>query len=414
MIENAAYICLLGSTCTSVFSLPVGRTLLALSLVLMLVECVRERRLPSISMSAWLGFVWVLLAVRATVYGMDPECGVPKLDKLLWLAGIPVYATIVNSGYRLMSVLMSYCAGTAILCVKMWIRYPLQARELVADKGMHFMEALKSVASMTDAQRLMMGVAVSVGFLFLYRREGRRYVVWLVLLIAQSAALLMTFKRGSWICAAIIVMVCVAMQTQWRSLFVVAAVILVAALLPPVRGRLVEITREFDSGKGGRVTMWTKIAPELMRQYPWGIGYRSLSAESMQKVAKQVGTHVEPNRDHLHSNPVQVVVATGWLGLAVWLAWMGRAVLDTLRLARAGGTGAVETGLLSACWGRADEASRTRAYGWILFFMLVGLLLNGLVEYNFGDSELVLIYGLLIGCAVQGRRRVTPESGLFS
>ncbi|MDA0577772.1 MAG: hypothetical protein O3B24_06710, partial [Verrucomicrobia bacterium] len=33
-----------------------------------------------------------------------------------------------------------------------------------------------------------------------------------------------------------------------------------------------------------------------------------------------------------------------------------------------------------------------------------GLLLNGLVEYNFGDAEIVLAYGMLIGGIAAGGR----------
>lgn len=132
--------------------------------------------------------------------------------------------------------------------------------------------------------------------------------------------------------------------------------------------------------------MWVRIAPVLIREHPWGIGWRSLTAERMQQIAADQGIHVEKERNHLHSNPVQILVALGWLGLALYLAWMVRSTLDGAALFR--------------------SAMSTRPGGELLaalpLLMLVALLLNGLIEYNFADGELVLVYGMLMG--IMGRR----------
>jgi O-antigen ligase len=104
---------------------------------------------------------------------------------------------------------------------------------------------------------------------------------------------------------------------------------------------------------------------------------------------KEIAPEVEPKRDHLHSNYVQILVATGWLGLGCYLAWMIAALVDAVVFARkASGTNAMSE--LSAV---------------AVLLMLTGLLINGIVEYNFGDAELVLACALIIGCAAAGRRR---------
>jgi hypothetical protein len=38
---------------------------------------------------------------------------------------------------------------------------------------------------------------------------------------------------------------------------------------------------------------------------------------------------------------------------------------------------------------------------------LLALLVNGVVEYNFGDAELVLLYAFIMGAAAAGIRRVS-------
>ena len=130
--------------------------------------------------------------------------------------------------------------------------------------------------------------------------------------------------------------------------------------------------------------MWTDVAPTLIRQHPWGVGYRSLTNEMMH----DINWHIEKNRDHLHSNIFQILVATGWLGLCLYLAWMGWSVGDAVVFVRGAGQG--------------RDAGNAIA----LLLALTGLLANGLVEYNFGDAELVLVYGFLMGGSAAARLRV--------
>jgi O-antigen ligase len=253
--------------------------------------------------------------------------------------------------------------------------------------------AVVDAGSMTDGQRLMLGILVSVGFLFVCRSEKRSALGWALLLLLQTAALILNFKRGSWLCAAALVAVFMASETKWRYLLVLAAVAVAALAVPPVRARLVSLREEVDR-PGGRVTMWTKIAPALIRQHPWGIGWRSLTNERMRSIAPEV----EADRNHLHSNPVQVLVETGWLGLAVYVLWMASAVADA-----------------AACVRRGRGRPRAEAVlGRVLLLMLAGLLLNGLVEYNLADGEIVLLYSLVMGAAAAGdARNESRPIGLF-
>jgi O-antigen ligase len=113
---------------------------------------------------------------------------------------------------------------------------------------------------------------------------------------------------------------------------------------------------------------------------------------------KEIAPHVESQRDHLHSNPVQILVATGCVGLALYLAWMAAAVSDGVRFCRAA----------------AREGGTDQMVAAALLLMLAALLLNGIVEYNFGDGELVLFYGFLMGALAAGRRPASPSSGTSS
>lgn len=393
-MESFAYACLAGSAMAVGFSLPAGRALLAASLVFLLSHLVRQRRKPAFPLTAWLALLFIIIAVFATVFGVNPGLGVPKLRKLFWLIGIPIAATLVSSDKRLKTVLVALSMGTAVLALKICVEYPILAHGLV-EKGRfnEFIPALIDVGSMTNGQRLMLGIVISLGFLLASGGNRKHFWLWFLSLSAQTAAMIVNFKRGSWICASVLIAVLVAVKTNWKYTFLVFLLIFSTVFVPGVRQRIGALRNEFRSDTGGRLAMWGKIAPRLIKEHPWGIGYRSLTNEMMKKIAPQI----EPERDHLHSNIAQVLVETGWLGFVVYLAWMAAAVSDAfvfvLRAYRNKDAGVGEPARMSA-----------RATAFVLLLMLVGLLANGLVEYNFGDSELLLVYGLIMGCASAGRR----------
>jgi O-antigen ligase len=99
---------------------------------------------------------------------------------------------------------------------------------------------------------------------------------------------------------------------------------------------------------------------------------------------------VEPDRDHLHSNPVQVLSATGFPGLAIYLLWMLVMVIRAVATA----------------WTVRRRDRRKGVLMVALALMIISVLLNGLVEYNFGDTELLIVLGSLMGVTGGLRRGI--------
>ena len=92
---------------------------------------------------------------------------------------------------------------------------------------------------------------------------------------------------------------------------------------------------------------------------------------------------IQPKLNHLHNNDLQLRLELGWAGVAAWLAWMltGLGVM-WLTFRRAVRHATPDAGL---------------AYGLLGGFL--ALQLNGLVEYNFGDAEIFMLFNLLLGLA---------------
>jgi O-antigen ligase len=97
---------------------------------------------------------------------------------------------------------------------------------------------------------------------------------------------------------------------------------------------------------------------------------------------RRVSKRVELKLNHLHNNPLQVLLETGWLGLTAWLIWIATVFRLMLRNLTAAG---------QAAWPRAAALAILGSF--------LGLMLNGLVEYNFGDSEILMLLCLLMGAA---------------
>lgn len=391
--SDPAFSLLLLAAFAAPFTFPVARLLLAVVLMVLVVRYIRLRRFPPVPAVAWIGLAFILLACIVTIHGANPDIGCRKLRKLAWFAGIPITAILVSDAVRLRNVLMALTAGSTVLALHILAMNPIDAMcSLKAGEFDTFGAALINEGSMTDGQRLTVGLLASLGLLAVRRMKlpGQverlsRAAILPVAIVIQAAAFVMNFKRGSWIAALVVIGVFVAIRIRWKAVLLLGLVALLSLLLPPVKERIVGLKTEFEPYHGGRITMWRKIAPELIRRYPWGLGYRSLTNGMMREIAPEV----ESDRDHLHSNIVQLLVATGWAGLALYMAWMARALWDGWRFFRCatGGNGGEKTMALA------------------LFMMLSALLLNGLVEYNFGDAELVLAYGFIMGSSAAGFRR---------
>ena len=421
-MDTYAYLCLLAAAFTMSFSLPAGRGFIAITMILLIRRFIRDRKPLVMPATAWLAVVYFAVAVLATALGPSPALGFSMISKLLWYLSIPVFATVIVSYRHLSAVLAAYVLGAGTLSIMTLIKTPIRGlAAFVTDKTMGFGEAvhvlwtmphgqiqiamdavragkttdfmscLVATGSMTDAQRLMVGIALGLGLVFICRAEGRSSRMWWFMVALQCVALLLNFKRGSWICAVGAAVIFLGFRFSWRH--ALACVVLVAAIvaLPPVRDRLTDLRLEFIRERGGRLEMWTKITPELVKRRPWfGVGYRCVTAQLMKKIDRAV----EGNRNHLHSNICEVLVETGVIGFVVYLLWMGMALRDAVRF------------VVRTRAGPVVEAVQAQA----LLLALLAVVANGIVEYNFSDAGIILIYGLTLGGVAAGCLRLSARS----
>ena len=407
----------------SMVSLPLARATLAISLVLSLASpTVRSRFRLTPPGLGWLAYFVLAVAVSGAMavansdwgvaHGLmpavdpyiEPARGFRKLPKLLWYFAIPMAALQVRDVERFRSAFRAWIAGGLILALTVILFHPPLAWLQVHCHGgpawfnrwlsspvwqpwggrpPNFQFAFSSLGTMHDAQRLMVVLIASVCAMVASGRRNLRK--WWAITAVVVIGLVMTCKRGPLLVGVVVSAVVLARHVRWWKILAVAALVMLAAFIQPQsRARLLDLPNEFSTDshllvkRGGRMLMWTHIVPALHAEYPRGMGFRSLTAIKMHNV----DWHVERDRTHVHSVPLQAFVDFGWVGPIVWGLWMFLAFRAAVRLRRDGPA----LGLDGA------EALMPLA-------VLSSLVLFGLVEYNIADAAVVPLYSLTMGLA---------------
>jgi len=151
-----------------------------------------------------------------------------------------------------------------------------------------------------------------------------------------------------------------------RLLWVLAGGVALILILRPAA--VIERLTVTDASSRDRIYMW-QAGVDMIREKPiFGQG-----PDMVEKVYPQYRWPGAPNKDapHLHNNAFQIAAERGLPCLAWWLWWVAAALGDAYRAARRGDP--------DRLWGVAALA------------VLVAIMVAGLFEYNFGDSEILML-----------------------
>lgn len=375
----AAWALLVAGFFSIAFSISLGQLCVGAALFCLVVGLIVRRAIPGITWFGWVTVVFVVFALATAAWGPESHGITRKALGVLWFLVLLPAVMLVTSAERFQIMLKAFILGCGVLAVKLLVWRPLMAARDQRD----FITALIDRGSMTDGQMLMLGLIAIAALVLLRRAQGRPSGWWFLLLLVEAAGLVINLKRGSWFCALAILLVILIWRGGWRYGAALALAVLVALALPPVRARLAQLPHDV-AYTGGRLTMWTETAPALLKEHPHGIGYAALDYNLMRRVTPAT----EPNRNHLHSNPVNIAVEMGWGGLAFYVAWMALAAWVAARLVARHPAG-------------LDDMP---AAALAVLMMFLALFANGLIEYNFGDAELIIVYGVLFGMLAAGLR----------
>ncbi len=327
---------------------------------------------------------FVAAALASVFWGADTARSLKGAGTYGLILIIYLVTSQVRDPGRLRWLVLAMIAGMSIGSVMKICEVASVAREVERTAGTSemFWNAVTAKGSMSQAGQLLVAIGLGVALAMNEKRRG-----WLLALGAALAVMLvaemLNFKRGSW--AGLVCIVGVAGWLRMKKLVLVAAAAAVTVLLfyEPAWNRVVTLREEFSVDKGGRLAMW-KTVPAIMKDYPLGVGIDNVG------LMRKYDPGIEEDRDHMHNTYVQLLVETGPLGLAAFLWWMivfVRAAGGMLRRSR-------------ACGGITDAVAVAAVS------VMAGFLVNGLVEFNFGDSEVVMMIYFLMGATLVVRRHL--------
>lgn len=197
---------------------------------------------------------------------------------------------------------------------------------------------------------------------------------WSAAWLLGAAAFALTYVRGAWVGFLAGIIALILTLRRERAVVAAGAVLVVLALLamPGVLHRAESIADPTDPTARERVLMW-KSGLAMVRDHPFtGVGPGQVKHEYRSYASPQA---LQQSRGHLHNTPLQILVERGPLGLLAWL-WIFFAFFRACAV---------------ALRDLPPHATRERTIIAGSAAAILGFLVGGLTEYNFGDSEVVMV-----------------------
>ena len=252
----------------------------------------------------------------------------------------------------------------------------------------------------TYAEALQLVLAIVVGLFICH--PGKRSKLALLLLLALAGfgfALLLTVTRASWIAALISTLIILLSHSSRKAIAIGGALTLVLVLVGVFVLRQQRSINPFD--RADQSTTW--------REQVWREGYNLLVSSPRHLLVGVGMDSIKGHRrewrlfdngrlppGHMHSNILQIALERGIPALICWLIMLG------------------VYGRMLWQMTRSDQSDNWIERGLVLGALggLCGFFLSGLVHYNWGDSEVVTIFYIIMGLTLSLKSNVqSPISG---
>lgn len=252
----------------------------------------------------------------------------------------------------------------------------------------------------TYAEALQLIASLALGLLIALRKWRTRAAALLILtLFGLCLALLLTVTRASWLAFLLSSSLIVLLGASRRTALILAACavpVILAGLFVLQQKRNVSFFDSRDDSINWRKTVQREglhLLASKPRHLLVGVGM-----DSIKRYWREWGLFDNGRipMGHMHSTPLQLAVERGVPTLVAWLILVGLYA----RMLWRGVVSSRDTG------GWVERGVMLGALGG-----LVGFLASGLVHYNFGDSEVAMIFYFIMGLSLVVERQARSQSG---
>jgi len=358
-LEQVGFWLIAASLATAQIKLMAAQVLFGLAAIVWVILATRERRFDVP------GFFWPLVAfgvvtLASAAFSGDPVASLIDCKQLVLYLMVPLVARLAR-GERAMKTLNAILAVGAVGALIGVTEYVLFGYDNLDKRPTG---SLSHYMTYSGVIMLALGAAVA-RLLFYWDR-----LIWPAVAVpAMLVALAVTQARNAWIGALAAIGALLATKRLKLLLALPVFVALVMFVAPAsLRDRAFSIFDPNNPTNRDRFVM-LRMGRHIVADHPWfGVGpdrikvvyedYRPADA-------------VNPRNPHLHNVPVNIAAERGLPALAVWIWFIAVAARDLFKQVRQGHDKALAAAGLAA---------------------VVGMLVAGLFEYNFGDSEFLMLF----------------------
>ncbi len=314
-------------------------------------------------------FFWPLLAyagwtIVSSIFSANPRLSFADSKQLVLFLIVPVAYRFISAQRAplLLTLVMSLGAASAAYGFFQWglLNYH--------ESGLRPQGTLGHYMTYSGMLMLVLGIALSK---LLFARGER---VWALLVMpALLMTVALTLSRNAWVGAFTAAALLLALKDfRLLAALPVVAVVTVALAGSTVNARLLSMFNTQDATRLDRVAMLREGA-HMIQEHPL-VGVGPNMVKELYEQYRVPGA-VERVNPHLHNVPVQIAAERGLPALALWLGFIAILLFDLSRLFR---------------------AKPLRAVAGAALFGVVAMLAGGMFEYNFGDSEFLMLLLLII------------------
>lgn len=374
--ERAGFLCLAACVSFSLVSIAAAQLFLALALALFLRERLRRRaagRLPA--GAAWPLLCFMIWTAAAVLLACDSHRALGEFKKFFLYLLVPAVPALAGApGARARTYQAVFGAAS--------LSAALGLLQFAADPQRDALHRISGFLShwMTFSGTLMLALVGLVAYTLCYGWRRSRWAAPLALVLA--AALFFSQTRSSLLLGLPAGLVAVLWLTRhFRAVGALALVLAAAFLLSPaaIQRRLAGALDVNHPDTRNRIELFGTAA-RLVRDRPWfGVGPKNVAVEAL----RYRGSRDYPDwmYQHMHNNFLQIAAERGFPGMLLWLWWMIRLLWDAWN------------GHRRACRLEADEyALEARTVSLAAVGGWCAMLAAGLFEYNFGDSEVLILF----------------------
>jgi O-antigen ligase len=307
----------------------------------------------------------------SAAFSAEPAISIGNVKQLLLFLIVPVTYHLLSGqtpqaehprAATLLTLIMTFGAASAIIGIFQYglLHYDQLSQRPQGTLG-HYM-------TYSGLLMLVVGVALAKVLFSKYER------LWPALVMpALIMALALTSTRSAWVGICVSAAVLLSLKDfRLLAILPIVGALTFAVAGPTITQRLMSTFDSKDPTRRDRIAMLHE--GELMvRAHPWvGVG-----PNMVQKLYSQyrVPEAVEQVNPHLHNVPMQIAAERGIPALMLWVTFIGVLAFDLLRLVYQPATRMMAAAAIAA---------------------LVSMLAAGMFEYNFGDSEFLMLLLVLV------------------